>query len=718
MKKISLSLNSLKPNSMNNMSNQKIANFVFGSHKKTKYELEQEKAKQKQKEEEEETAKLYKEFLTDFGDTVEDKKAPTFLHGGSVQPSNASSINSSLKGTVYQMEKSIPINNNNNTNNTNNTNNINNINNNNNNNRTVSTSQSVSTPSTVKSTNVLNTTTKSAGAPKMILLNKKPLGGLGNVKFVFTKVNEDKKIENNNNNSNNNNQIHNNNNNDNNLIENINSNIIPGNTLNNIFGASTDNLLLEEIDKKQEKEEDNLTLYVGNISVATSLEDLYSFFAQYGHIYSIKLMPPKESIDGGMNMFTIGFVGFRERSMALRAYQHGEGQELKGSNLRLGWSKDTYKPGTYISIPNVPLGATYLYITPPEDKKVAKIIQKTAEYTSKFGSAFETPLIERETKKKRDLYKFLWDTTSSEYLYYRWCVYIQCNGETVNSYSFLPFPAYINGPFIIPPYTPLYNDQQPNTAKPVYEVKKKKPSLPDAEFDHLSDLLRNISLSRGNIRQVMGYILDEEKYIYDCLYTVKESICVPDIWIGLKIARLYVLHDILMNCHIIKKGTEARGIIQDILPEIFMDMNSDYRHIEGYLEKEQVKSRLQTLFTCWEINSVFSSKYIYGCEMLMFKADEDFDKYDLPDAELLSVYIDQYNVSNPDHPLSKEKEKEKEAEDIVRRECKMNGLYIEGDYFEERIINLLLYRDFIKQKAENNLADEIDDDLDGAPLEE
>ena len=113
----------------------------------------------------------------------------------------------------------------------------------------------------------------------------------------------------------------------------------------------------------------------------------------------------------------------------------------------------------------------------------------------------------------------------------------------------------------------------------------------------------------------MGFILDEEKYCFDCVETVKNSIFSEEAWVGTKVyqegkkgydqqlARLYVLNDILANCHVINKGDEMRTIIQvydsrgrrmeqNMLPEIFDHFNEVLLKIESKIEREEFKKRV------------------------------------------------------------------------------------------------------------------------------
>ena len=117
-------------------------------------------------------------------------------------------------------------------------------------------------------------------------------------------------------------------------------------------------------------------------------------------------------------------------------------------------------------------GVPYVYITPPETLQQAQVIENTASYVSKYGSAYEDYLKSKlEHKKDKELFQFLFESTSENANYYkydrmdviviiRWCIYTYGKNENPNLYSFIPFETYPGGPLFIPPYIPSYRLQK------------------------------------------------------------------------------------------------------------------------------------------------------------------------------------------------------------------------------------------------------------------
>lgn len=77
------------------------------------------------------------------------------------------------------------------------------------------------------------------------------------------------------------------------------------------------------------------------------------------------------------------------------------------------------------------------------------------------GYSFEMQLLDRiQKEEKKEKWSFLLDSSSYEYLYYRWCLLVLGNHESFTHYSLLPFQFDENGDWFLPP--PVYNANQVN----------------------------------------------------------------------------------------------------------------------------------------------------------------------------------------------------------------------------------------------------------------
>jgi U2-associated protein SR140 len=75
----------------------------------------------------------------------------------------------------------------------------------------------------------------------------------------------------------------------------------------------------------------------------------------------------------------------------------------------------------------------------------------------------------------------------------------------------------------------------------------KKNSLSDLEYDEFSEILAKLTVSRSDILNGMGFALDGADMAADIVAMLKKSLLVIATPAPLKIARLYLLSDILHN---------------------------------------------------------------------------------------------------------------------------------------------------------------------------
>ena len=73
----------LKPSSMNNITDEKLAHFVIGRQEKSIFEKKKEERLAKKRKAEEEAAKVYEQFVASFED-AEEKSGKTFVREQSV----------------------------------------------------------------------------------------------------------------------------------------------------------------------------------------------------------------------------------------------------------------------------------------------------------------------------------------------------------------------------------------------------------------------------------------------------------------------------------------------------------------------------------------------------------------------------------------------------------------------------------------------------------
>ncbi|CAO3635251.1 unnamed protein product [Mucor hiemalis] len=315
-------------------------------------------------------------------------------------------------------------------------------------------------------------------------------------------------------------------------------------------------------------------LYVGNINPTTTETGLCHEFGKYGPIASVKIMWPRtqEEKDKGNNC---GFVSYMKKEDAAAAIKNLDGKEVEGFVMRVGWGKAVPIPAQPFfvlssekkvtpSISGLPFNAQIntgasgvnsrpraeVRVVRPVDIQLMKIIHRTIERVIKFGPLFEAAIMDRENQNPK--FKFLFDNTSPEHIYYRWKLYSIMQGDLPSRWSEEPFQMFEGGPWWVPPELPLVDL---DTVEPMFDTDDElaeqdnvsKGSLGQIAKQRLAVLLKEVTFQRGTIARTMAFAIDHSDAAVEIVDILCNSILLPDSPLSVKLARLYLISDILHN---------------------------------------------------------------------------------------------------------------------------------------------------------------------------
>eukprot|EP00310_Coccolithus_braarudii_P021851 CAMPEP_0183345332 /NCGR_PEP_ID=MMETSP0164_2-20130417/10796_1 /TAXON_ID=221442 /ORGANISM="Coccolithus pelagicus ssp braarudi, Strain PLY182g" /LENGTH=471 /DNA_ID=CAMNT_0025516465 /DNA_START=45 /DNA_END=1456 /DNA_ORIENTATION=- len=249
---------------------------------------------------------------------------------------------------------------------------------------------------------------------------------------------------------------------------------------------------------------DTTNLYVGNLSPTITEEILFREFQKFGAIQSVKIMWPRSEEEKARARHC-GFVAFVNRNDAAAAKDEMNETELYGYVMRIGWGKAVAKPSPAITLANIqaraaqgaaaitgnaipPLHAmggnaippphvamgnavppphsmgagamsmqpTSMMPQPPGGAKVVRLpgaaqplIDRLALFVAEEGHAFEQVIMEREANNPK--YRFLFDQSSPDHLYYRWKVVSLCSGGMEEAWDTQALQLEAGGPIWTPP---------------------------------------------------------------------------------------------------------------------------------------------------------------------------------------------------------------------------------------------------------------------------
>ncbi|XP_016947312.1 U2 snRNP-associated SURP motif-containing protein [Drosophila biarmipes] len=396
-------------------------------------------------------------------------------------------------------------------------------------------------------------------------------------------------------------------------------------------------------------------LYLGNLNPKISEQQLMEIFGRYGPLASIKIMWPRseEEKQRGRNC---GFVAYMSRKDAERALRTLNGRYIMGYEMRLGWGKTVPIMNTPIfapqallemTLPPPPSGLPFNAQPPPseadvlpkknykefdreEDKEnlerilskcvvkvhvptekaVLNIIHRMIEFVIREGPMFEALIMIREMENP--LFSFLFDNESPAHIYYRWKLFSLLQGDTPNEWREDEFRMFKNGPVWKPPVANFYTQGMPDelVVDPDAPVVHKG-ALSNAQRDRLEDLIRQLTPERTRIGDAMVFCIEHADAADEICECIAESLSNLSTLPSKKIARLYLISDILHNCTVkVANASFFRKSVEKQLLDIFENLHNYYQNFESRLKAEGFKTRVCNVIRAWEDWTIYPKEFM------------------------------------------------------------------------------------------------------------
>ncbi|XP_060208333.1 protein RRC1-like isoform X2 [Lycium barbarum] len=498
-------------------------------------------------------------------------------------------------------------------------------------------------------------------------------------------------------------------------------------------------------------------LYVGNLSPQVDENFLLRTFGRFGPIASVKIMWPRTE-EERRRQRNCGFVAFMNRADAQAAKDEMEGVIVYEYELKIGWGKSVSLPSQALPAPppgqmairskegatvilsgpsgppvsTVPGQNSELVLTPnvpdimvvpPEDDHLRHVIDTMALYVLDGGCAFEQAIMERG--RGNPLFSFLFELGSKEHTYYVWRLYSFAQGDTLQRWRTVPFIMITGSGRWIPPSlpTPKGGDHEKEAGSTYAAGRSRRVeverTLTDAQRDEFEDMLRSLTLERSQIKDAMGFALDNADAAGEVVEVLTESLTLKETPIPTKVSRLMLVSDILHNSSSpVKNASAYRTKFEASLPDIIESFNDLYRSITGRITAEALKERVLKVLQVWADWFLFSDAYVNGLRATFLRTGNSgvipFHSLcgDAPEVEQRTSSDDAADGGkiNPDGALAIGKGAAmKELLSLplteLERRCRHNGLSIVGG--REMMVARLLYL----EEAERQRGHELDEDL-------
>ena len=305
-------------------------------------------------------------------------------------------------------------------------------------------------------------------------------------------------------------------------------------------------------------------------------------------------------------------------------------------------------------------------VVAPSDRTLLCLIHRMVEFVVKEGPMFEAMIMNREIANP--MFRFLFDNQSPAHVYYRWRLFSVLQGEHHSKWRTDEFRIFKDGPLWKPPPVNLFTQGMPEelveyspqnsgneseheektsrpksqstTSKFKESKEAKKRTLNSTERKKLEDILQELTPERAKIKEAMIYCIEHADSADEVVSCISESLCLYETPPHRKIARLYLVSDILHNCTAkVANVSYFRKGFQFKLIKIFHSIHQCYESIDGRLKAEHFKQRILNCFKAWEDWALYSSDFLIKLQNIFFglvKEDRK-TKSSIEDTELSKV---------------------------------------------------------------------------------
>ncbi|CAI0376630.1 unnamed protein product [Linum tenue] len=395
-------------------------------------------------------------------------------------------------------------------------------------------------------------------------------------------------------------------------------------------------------------------LYVGNLAPQVDENFLLRTFGRFGPIASVKIMWPRTD-EERRRQRNCGFVAFMNRADAQAAKDEMQGVVVYEYEVKIGWGKSVALPSqalpapppghmairskegatVILSGPSGPSGAPVssvpnqnselvltpnvpdITVVPPDDGHLHHVIDTMALNVLDGGCAFEQAIMERG--RGNSLFNFLFELGSKEHTYYVWRLYSFAQGDTLQRWRTEPFIMITgSGRWIPPPLPTIKSPEHEKDAGTTYAAGKSRRldperTLTDPQRDEFEDRLRALTLERSQIKDAMGFALDNADAAGEIVEVLTESLTLKETPIPTKVARLMLVSDVLHNSSApVKNASAYRTKFEASLPDIMESFNDLYCSITGRITAEALKERVLKVLQVWSDWFLFSDAYVNG----------------------------------------------------------------------------------------------------------
>ncbi|XP_041975615.1 U2 snRNP-associated SURP motif-containing protein [Aricia agestis] len=410
-------------------------------------------------------------------------------------------------------------------------------------------------------------------------------------------------------------------------------------------------------------------LYLGNLNPKITEQQLMEIFGRYGPLASIKIMWPRSDEEKARGR-NCGFVAFMSRKDGERALRNINGKEIMNYEMKLGWGKAVVIPPVPIYIPPVlqqpcrpppPSGLPFNaqppkhladkiprvrpgdhYPSDPEDKEkyeqilaqsivkvvvpternILMLIHRMVEFVIREGPMFEAIIMNKELNNP--YFRFLFENQSPAHVYYRWKLYSMLQGDSPKLWSLDDFRMFKGGSVWRPPVLNMYTAGMPDDLLDDEPADNIRGTLSNNQRDRLEELVRGLTASRRAVGEAMAWCLEHAEAAGEVAACVAESLAQPHTRPQRRVARLYLLSDVLHNAGAkLTNASAYRAAFQSRLVDIMRHMHAAWAALEGRSAREGFRTRVTRVLQAWADWAVYPTDFLVHINDVFLGLDKE-----------------------------------------------------------------------------------------------
>ncbi|XP_063827343.1 U2 snRNP-associated SURP motif-containing protein [Ostrinia nubilalis] len=398
-------------------------------------------------------------------------------------------------------------------------------------------------------------------------------------------------------------------------------------------------------------------LYLGNLNPKITEQQLMEIFGRYGPLASIKIMWPRSDEEKARGR-NCGFVAFMSRKDGERALRCINGKEIMSYEMKLGWGKAVVIPPVPIYIPPAlqqpckpppPSGLPFnaqppkhlinkiprvrpgdYYPSDPDDRKdyeqilsqsivkvvvpternILMLIHRMVEFVIREGPMFEAIIMNKEMSNP--FFRFLFENQSPAHVYYRWKLYSMLQGDSPKQWALNDFRMFKGGSVWRPPVMNLYTAGMPDELVDEDDAKDNiRGTLSNNQRDRLEELIRGLTPARTSVGAAMAWCLEHAEAAGEVAACLAESLSGEQTAAHKRIARLYLLSDILHNAGAkLTNASAFRSAFQPRLADVMRACHAAWQALGSRLQREGFRARVTRVLQAWADWAVYPTDFL------------------------------------------------------------------------------------------------------------